>query len=70
MHSFLRKKHGTGWVDGLLDGWMDGWIVEPGQGLHTAIKNGLHLFCDLHTIGANIYSNLAYTPLSCKKVWY
>ena len=30
-------------------------------------KNGPHLSCDLHKIGANLYSKLAVAPFSCKK---
>ena len=33
------------------------------------IKNSLHLSCNLQIIGANVYSNLVYTPFSCKKLW-
>ena len=35
---FCAKKYGLGWVGGWMDGWVDGWMVEPGQGLLTAIK--------------------------------
>ena len=30
---------------------------------------GPHLSCNLHKIGANLCSNLAFTHFLCKKVW-
>ena len=56
-----------GWVDGWIDGWMGGWMVKPDEGLLTAIKKGLNLFCDLHQIGANLYSKLPVAPFCAKK---
>ena len=32
-------------------------------------KFGPHLSCNLHKIRADSYSNLAFAPILCKKVW-
>ena len=32
-------------------------------------KIGPYLSCILHKIGANLYSNLAFAPFLCKKLW-
>ena len=56
-----------------MDGWVDGGVWLR---LLTAIKkkglenNGPHLSCDLHKLGANLYSKLPIAPFLCKKVWY
>ena len=34
---------------------------------YSNFETGLHLSCNLYTIGANPYSNLAYAPFFCKK---
>ena len=34
------------------------------------IKNFPDLLCDLHKLGANLYSKLPVATFSCKKVWH
>ena len=61
MAQFIQNK----WMDGQKNEWMGDWEK---MGLFT-FKNGLPLFCNLHKIGANIYSSLAFARFPCKKVW-
>ena len=58
-----------------MDGWAGGKaglrIAYSNQkdSLFILEQNGPHLSFNLHKIGVNIYSNLAYAPFLCKKVW-
>ena len=58
---FNAKKYQTGLKVGKIDGWVDGKkqvLIE---------KIGPHMSCNLHKIGAIIYSELPVAPLSAKK---
>ena len=58
-----------GWMDGWMGWWMGGCQSQFKDYLQQ-LKNGPHLSCDLHKVGANLYSKLPIAPFSCKKVWY
>ena len=61
-----------GWMDGRMDGWLDGWVdgwMDGWMNGSAGLKHGPHLSCNLHKIRANSYSNLAFAPFSCIKVW-
>ena len=44
MFIVCAKQSGAGWKDGLMNGWVDGRMVEPVQGLLTAIRKNIKIW--------------------------